>query len=276
MSRAPWGFLDAVWCITLDTATARHAAVQAELTKVGLRDKTTLMLNKRDPLGGVRGCYTSHQHAWNEMMRQGLTNVLIVEDDVFFAKDWADGEARVADFVARAADWDCLLLGWTPRRSLRNKEFKYIDRVVCGAGTHAYILNKRALRKPLPDYEQVKMPIDMFLMCPQAPGRTKRLFPFTNLVKNMDAAQKYKLYALRPMIAFQRFDGTSATNTRIAVDGKLKQQVWLMRLYGATASTVSISAASVLFALLIMIVLSVLIAVPIVVCRQQATAKART
>jgi GR25 family glycosyltransferase involved in LPS biosynthesis len=264
----PWDFLDAVFCITLDTATARHAAVQTELRKVGLWDKTVLLKTKRDPESGVRGCYVSHKHAWDAVRARGLQNVLIVEDDVFFADDWRTGERDAADFVRRCADWDCLFLGWTPRRSKRT-QFKHVDRIVCGAATHAYIVNQRAVSKPLPPYETAKLPVDILLMCPQAPERYKRLSPFAPLTDGLDTAHTHALYALKPMIAFQRFDGTSATNNlRINVDGRLKQSVRLMRLYGSTASTTNITAATIWFVLLIVVLVAIVIAVPLAVCKK--------
>ena len=50
-------------------------------------------------------------------------NVLIVEDDVFFADDWRKHVHVVRDFVNNEQEesWECLFLGCTPRRSLKTR-----------------------------------------------------------------------------------------------------------------------------------------------------------
>ncbi len=58
---------------------------------------------------GALGCLASHRAVLEKAMRDGLDNVLVLEDDVFLFHNAAAG---LADFLAAApADWQMLMLG---------------------------------------------------------------------------------------------------------------------------------------------------------------------
>lgn len=231
----PWSDVRAVYCITLNNAFTRHQQVEASLRRVNLWDKTTMLYRQRDPQGGVRGCYESHRAAWERARDEGLDNVLIVEDDVFFLKDWYKYMPYVSAFMRSDAAWDMLFLGWTPFKSF-NTEWKHITKMGCGTAMHAYILSRRGMEKGVPPFDEVNRPIDVVTMCPQCKdGEWTK--PFVSCSHNPPPSS-FQNYAVKPMIAFQRYDSTSATgNTKLA--NKRKSRVALMRFFGNSSSTIA-------------------------------------
>lgn len=230
-----WHGVEAVYCITLDTAVDRHDTVKKSLEKVGLWDKTTMLYSQRDPQGGVRGCFESHRLAWDKALHEGLDNVLIVEDDVFFAKDWRKYVPHMFKFMRENQDWDMLFLGWTPYKSFITP-WKHVTRMTCGTATHAYILSRRGMKKGLPPYDDVRRAVDVHMMCPQCKEGTWT-DPFASCSHDASTNQ-YQNYALKPMIAFQKYDETSSTgNTKWA--NKRKARVGLMRFFGNSSTTIA-------------------------------------
>jgi hypothetical protein len=256
----PWAFIDAVFCITLDTATHRHPRVQAELERVGLWSKTTMLMNKRDPRGGVRGCYDSHQRAWNAAKEKGVSNVLIVEDDVFFSKDWQKYLPFAEKFVRQGTTpWDCLFLGWAPYRS-KKTEWKHIAKIVCGTDMHAYMVSCAALEKGLPPYESHNLAVDIFLMCPHCTKKHRK----SVFSKCFHRRIPFNLFVLLPSIAFQRYDRTSATGNTDAVN-KRREKVRLMRFFGSTSTVVDTPTMVFILGMIALVLLLGLVATAIVV-----------
>lgn len=260
-----WDCIDGAICITLDTATKRHGQVQRELERVGLWPKTVMLVNKRDPQGGLRGCFESHRKAWQLAHDRHMQNVLILEDDVFFSNDWHKYMPAVQNFVLNATDWDCLFLGWTPFRA-RKTNWKHITKIVCGTAMHAYIVSAQALQKSLPSYDDVKMPLDLYLMCPQCPGK-QRFTPFNTCMQQPNPMMH--MYALKPMIAFQRYDSTSATGND-AAGNRRKARVCFMRIFGQGAVTSDTPTLALTFGLVFVILFVILLAVIVVVVSQRS------
>jgi GR25 family glycosyltransferase involved in LPS biosynthesis len=264
----PWFFVDAVYCITLDTATHRHARVQTELERVGLWAKTTMLVNKRDPRGGVRGCYDSHQRAWNAAKEKGASNVLILEDDVFFSKDWEKYLPYAAAFVTEAATpWDLFFLGWAPFRS-RTTKWKHVAKMMCGTDMHAYIVSRAALERGLPPFESHRTAVDVLLMCP-ACSKKERNKPMSKCFKS---STPYNIFVLQPSIAFQRYDKTSATGNNDAANRR-REKVRLMRFFGQ-ASTVAdtptmVFVLGIIALILLLGVVATVITVPIVLSKKK-------
>ena len=250
-----WEGIEAVYCITIDTATHRHAIVKQTLADVGLADKTRLLVNKRDPQGGVRGCFESHRAAWERARVEGLNNVLIVEDDVFFSKDWFTYLPYALQFMRENRDWDLLFLGWTPYKSFRT-QWDHVTRMGCGTATHAYILSRRGMEKGIAPYDTVRRAIDVHLMCPQCEEGTWRR-PFASCSHDT-STQVYENYGLQPMIAFQRYDKTSSTGDKDWTNRR-KARVGLMRFFGNTCSTVAMPTLVLIISVLVLMVIGAIV-----------------
>jgi len=221
----PWHFVDQAYAITLDTAVHRHPQLQKELQRVNLQDKTQIMKVTRHPEGGVKGCYESHRAAWLDGLTRGCNVILVLEDDAFFSKDWEEHVKHVADFVLHSGEpWDTIALGWTPFRA--RPYSPHMSVMHRGTGTHAYLVSRAALQKQLPLF--TKMPVDVelwFAGANRAPKYERRLRQHTNEWTN---------FAVKPMIAFQRYDKTSSTgNSDIA--NQFKEREGVMRFFGFIA-----------------------------------------
>ncbi len=223
----PWHFIDAVYAITLDTATHRHQKLKDEMKRVQLQNKLHLMMVKRHPDGGMRGCYDSHADAWKEARAQGYRCILVVEDDVFFSDDWQTHLPHVANFLQDGqTPWHLLLLGWTPFRSTPHPAHPHISAVIRSTAMHAYLVSHTALARGIPPFRGLAVDVELFFVGKnKAPKSDKKLHVGYN---------DWVSFALQPMIAFQRYDSTSSTgNSDIA--NKFKARVSVMRFAGCIA-----------------------------------------
>jgi len=226
----PWDYFDYIYCLTLADTPDRHLPLRQALSRVGLGGRAKVVMNERDRESGKRGCYNAHRDAIADARDKGARNALIMEDDVDFSDDWEQWLQKGVEFMSTNPDtWDVFLLGWVPFRSRRSRLHKNVSEVRCGFNMHAYVVNKRALQRRLPEYAR---PVDVELLCPfydETRGPVGQKCSGRN--------PKYRVYALRPMIAFQRFDGTSSTmDTGSATDGtKRAGNQRLIRLLGVTS-----------------------------------------
>jgi hypothetical protein len=229
----PWHFIDAVYAITLDTATHRHQKLKDEMTRVQLQDKLHMMVVTRHPEGGIRGCYESHADAWKQARAQGHRCILVVEDDVFFSNDWKTYLPHVAHFVQHSnTPWHLLLLGWTPFRSTPVPANPHISAVVRSTAMHAYLVSAAAMDRGIPPFRNLAVDIELFYAGKnKAPKSDKKRYIGHN---------NWLSFALKPMIAFQRYDSTSSTgNSDIA--NKFKARIGVMRFAGSVADHVDVA-----------------------------------
>ena len=101
------------------------------------------------------------------------------------------------------------------------------------------------------------MPIDLYLMCPQCPGK-QRFTPFNSCMRI--ANPMMHMYALKPMIAFQRYDSTSSTGNDAAANRR-KARVCFMRMFGQGSTTSDTPTLALTFGLVFVILLFVCLAV---------------
>ena len=85
-----------IYCINLDDATERWQDVQRRLAAYGLQ-ATRWRASTPASLDGyaffnsnpnARACAVSHFRLWEHCIAQGYEQVLILEDDAVFRKDW--------------------------------------------------------------------------------------------------------------------------------------------------------------------------------------------
>lgn len=110
---------DRITVVNLPERTDRRREMEAELEKVGI-DAADIRLHffaaKRPteqgywPSLGARGCFQSHLEILQQAQRDGLRNILVVEDDC----DFTDRPAAQCEAMFRAlgtTDWDLCYLG---------------------------------------------------------------------------------------------------------------------------------------------------------------------
>ncbi len=201
---ADWSFLDAVYCISLQSRDDRARAAAAELHRAGLCRQTLFYRPLKHPTQPVAGIWESHRAVALHARAAGRERVLILEDDVLLDRRiGARTTARIARVLAGLPpDWTIFFLGHMTRWAY---PVGWNAIRVSGTAAHAYIASPRLL--------------DWLAARPYG----TRGVPRVKLVgKGLDSA--YALlpgtYALFPMIAVQ-----SASPSDHFAPGKNKTEI---------------------------------------------------
>lgn len=113
-------YFDRVVIINLDRRKDRWQALQDKLAKINWPFKEPERFSAYDgnrlpvPIGwthgsGTWGCLLSHREVLARALQDGVKQLLVLEDDIFFAPDF---ENKVLEFIKNVpADWDQLMLG---------------------------------------------------------------------------------------------------------------------------------------------------------------------
>lgn len=145
------------YCINLDDRKDKWADTQAAFKGSGITPKRFSGIRHSE---GWRGCGASHVAVAREAMRQGLSWVLIVEDDCVLTPDFAERWPAIKEALA-ADDWDIFLGGPTYVQgpvTLRAPLIE-IDR---GFALHFYVLKACAYEKALAWNPDRHGPIDVY------------------------------------------------------------------------------------------------------------------
>lgn len=111
--RHPFESFQRIYVINLASRTDRRAEMVEQLSSIGLGfDSETVRLFEAVkptdagffPSVGSRGCFMSHLGVLRDAVEAKLDRILIVEDDLNFASDFAQRSARLLPRIA-AADW---------------------------------------------------------------------------------------------------------------------------------------------------------------------------
>lgn len=155
--------VDEIVVISLRESEDRRLGLESQIP-AGVRWRYHMV--DRDPEGGRAGCYRSHAAVLQDARLRGSRRVLVLEDDArLVSDDWQEtvrvGNAALDAVESKDPAWTFLCLGVCPYHS--GPAEGPIRRLLCGAGTHAYVANVPALKLPLPAYDGRH--IDQFLFC---------------------------------------------------------------------------------------------------------------
>jgi len=112
-------YFDRAYIINLAERTDRRKDAVREFARIGIgipNEKVNFLTAERPADAGifhsigVRGCYESHKSVLLTAAREQLSNVLILEDDVWFQDIKTDFEHSVLTQI-RSVEWDLLFLG---------------------------------------------------------------------------------------------------------------------------------------------------------------------
>ncbi len=106
----PFHFFDAMYCMNLAQEAGRWRDVTARFARLGIADRIRRFEAIRTQPNHHVGCGLSHRAIVAEARRQGLSNVLVFEDDVLFTSDAIPG-LRTALAELRGRTWHLFYLG---------------------------------------------------------------------------------------------------------------------------------------------------------------------
>lgn len=161
-------------CINLVSRKDKRKVVKKHLRKKGIKFEFYRTKRHDNP---ARGCLESHLHLINEAIKNKSKNLLILEDDVYFTKQFKN-------IPEPPEDWDMLYFGGTVHRIL-DKDHEHWTRISCFT-THAYMVNlkNKELLEDINKGYDYEDEIDKFYL--------------------EKIHKKYKCYMMTPMIAIQR------------------------------------------------------------------------
>jgi hypothetical protein len=96
--------------INLDKRTDRRAQIEEELTRWGL--KAERFSAYEVPVYGLVGCAHSHCEVLRQAMEEGVSSLLVIEDDVRFLGTRSEADARIRAALDAHPDYDVLMLDY--------------------------------------------------------------------------------------------------------------------------------------------------------------------
>lgn len=115
----------------------------------------------RDVLPGEIGCYHSHLLAWQRFLESDANTLLVLEDDMVFADDFAQA---LSISLAGSAHWDMLKLA-----KIRAKQpvcqgylgpYRLNAYIGAATGFGAYLIQRKTAQRLLPTLLPIRAPID--------------------------------------------------------------------------------------------------------------------
>jgi len=192
--RLDWSFVDAVYCISLETRPDRAAHAMRELHRVGLCRQAVFYRPPLMPFRARRNIWASHRAVALHARARDLQRVLILEDDVTFSfRNGARTLRKVAESSRRLpVDWMGFYLGHWPLRGHFVHASILRSASLC---THAYIASERLIQWLCDNSYENARPRDRSL---------RRFLGGAGI----DAAYSRLagMYAFFPMVAFQNED----------------------------------------------------------------------
>jgi hypothetical protein len=109
-AESPFDFFDAIYCISLDGETERWRQAREQFRQLGIARRVRRFAAVETPANHQIGCALSHRAIVAQARLQGLSNVLVFEDDVRFTPT-AVGDVKSSIAELRSRPWDTLYLG---------------------------------------------------------------------------------------------------------------------------------------------------------------------
>lgn len=152
MSPTPFAYFERTYVINLPHRTDRRRETEAELQRFAAPQARIVWLaatQDSDPHGfpsaGAYGCFQSHARALREARQDGLSNVLVLEDDILISSRLLE-VWPVIERTLSTMDWDIVSLGYPadhPPGDDVGEALVRFDTEVTMA--HCYAINGRAL-----------------------------------------------------------------------------------------------------------------------------------
>ena len=139
-----WSFIDAVYCISLNTRDDRAERVAEQFHRTGLCQRVRYYRPGKHPKKGIIGSWESHRAVAMDAESRGCRTALVFEDDVLFVRPVS---AKRLERLGRRLselpeDWHVLHLGHWPLRAWFVKPDLLRTISACA---HAYVLSPRGM-----------------------------------------------------------------------------------------------------------------------------------
>jgi len=135
--------LDAILYINLDIRRERGERLEKHLVEYGANIKKIHRIRAiGDADNGHKGCSKSHKKALEFATTEGFRNILILEDDAYFACDKTTLESYLETFTEfqQTESWDVFLLGGKIYEGEKTNH-KDVTKVLRSVRSHGYITN---------------------------------------------------------------------------------------------------------------------------------------
>lgn len=149
---------DRIYIVNLPERSDRRREMDRELARIGLRADGERIryfraVRPKDaglfPNLGAHGCFLSHLAILNEADCEGLSNILVLEDDLAIDPRLMSAPCAMGERL-RESDWDFAYLGHVEAAESHGRP-SWQENVAPMATTHFYALNGRVI-KPLRDH----------------------------------------------------------------------------------------------------------------------------
>ena len=188
-----WGFIDRVYCISLDHRPDRQQQAKEQFSRVGLETRVEFLISQKHPTNAELGNFNAQMNALRVGIAAGAKHILVFEDDIVFDRFSPELLSRAISFMKSEADWRMFFLGCFVKSSRRTNHPSVLN-VKFRSTTHAYVITREFAQK---------------LVETPWPGRC-----LDDLICSLNDE---KMYAIYPAIAFQSNSPTD-NDKQIGID----------------------------------------------------------
>jgi GR25 family glycosyltransferase involved in LPS biosynthesis len=157
-------YFDKIYCINLNQRPERWENCLAEFKKHNIKVERFSAIDGTkvehyDNINiGAAGCFMSHLSIFKEMVKNNWSRVLILEDDVVFAKDFSKRIPNILNNLPPS--FDVVYLGAS--YVIKGKEINpFLSKVVSAGTTSSYIVSLEFANKFLENYKEINCEIDV-------------------------------------------------------------------------------------------------------------------
>lgn len=144
-------------CINLIERDDRMDEALKQFSQVGIADTVQFHRVKRHHRGGRYGCYNSHREVMEQALEDGISTLLVFEDDVQFQEGWEEVVKDAKEFIDSGTGFDAFFLG-SQILFVAEQFSSKVWKVKC-SNAHAYIVTRAGMEAFLANSEKFEREI---------------------------------------------------------------------------------------------------------------------
>ena len=182
--------VDEIYIINMDKDADRMKKLNNKMNKLGLKYKRISGIDgkkiyekyegKTNLRPGQLGCLLSHQIVLKDAIKNNYNNILVLEDDVIFHKDFHNEfKKKFKYLIDREKNFDLIYLGCSQKHNWKNINIKkeYLDGYKMD-GTFSMIINNNIYKKIINLSNNLDKPIDRVLYDNIQKNNTYCFYPY--------------------------------------------------------------------------------------------------